>query len=75
MPEEDKARMLEMHEKIVRLEEECRTLKEQLVKARAVSILCSLSFHFRTLTAVFSSSKTKTSSSVKGKKLTEAYFR
>ncbi|KIJ29889.1 hypothetical protein M422DRAFT_36799 [Sphaerobolus stellatus SS14] len=35
LSEEDKARILEMHEKIVRLEEECRTTKEQLLKARA----------------------------------------
>ncbi|KAF8589935.1 HOOK-domain-containing protein [Ramaria rubella] len=35
LPEEDKARMLHMHEKIVRLEEEQRTTKEQLLKARA----------------------------------------
>ncbi|GJJ12471.1 hypothetical protein Clacol_006713 [Clathrus columnatus] len=34
LTEEDKARMLEMHEKIVRLEEEVRTAREQLVKAR-----------------------------------------
>ena len=36
LPEEDKARMLNMHEKIVRLEEEQQTTKEQLLKARAV---------------------------------------
>ncbi|KAF8510223.1 HOOK-domain-containing protein [Hysterangium stoloniferum] len=35
LPEEEKARMLEMHEKAVRTEEELKTTKEQLLKARA----------------------------------------
>lgn len=39
LPEEDKTRMLNMHEKMVRLEEEQRTTKEQLLKARAVCCL------------------------------------
>ena len=40
LPEEDKTRMLNMHEKIVRLEEEQRTTKEQLLRARAVCCEC-----------------------------------
>lgn len=67
LPEEEKARILEMHEKIVRLEEECRTLKEQLLKAKAVRYFNAL---HRLLLICFvpSLSKIKTNYSASEKK-------